>query len=209
MILQLGQLVINPTARFIAPIMNTFTSTFLQNFNLIRGHLLGFAIGDLLYDKAKKRVHKYLLFTAFSVNGIYDTKKKRFLNYKAGRALFANFLTFLKKTRYYYDDYIYDDNIHVIVFALPEEYNITYEKFLQGKYSQMYKDNQIKLLFQDKGNIAILKRLPEYKEVFKEKVKRQFSVEFGSYKSHVKDEDVIVDDKTELELPPTKYSDWL
>lgn len=209
MILQLGQLVINPTARFLTPILNTFTSTFLQHFQLVRGHLLGFAVGDLCYDKAKKRVHKYLLFTAFSVNGIYDVKKKRFLNTKAGRQVFKSFVEFLKKTRYYYDDYIYDDNIHVVIISLPEEYNTTYDNFIQGIYSKMYKDNQIKMLFQDKGNIAVLKKLPEYREVFKEKVKRQFSVEFGSYKSTVSDDNVTVPDDAELEFPPNKYSDWL
>jgi hypothetical protein len=209
MILALGKFVVNPTARFLVPIMNTFTATFLQHFHLVKQHLLGFAVGDIKYDKAKRQVHSYLLFTAFSINGYYDEKKKRFVNIKGGRALFKKFLEYLKTTRYYYDDYIYDDNIHVVVISLPSEYNLSYDKFLQGVYSKMYKDSQIKLMFNDKENLAVLKKEASYREVFKEKLKKRFSVEYGSYKSTVPDDIIVVDEKSELELPPTKDTDWL
>lgn len=208
MLLKLGNIVINPTARFLAPILSTFTTQFLQNFNLIRTSLLGFAIGDLSYDKAKKQTHNYFLFIVVSVNGVYDTKKNRFLSSKQSRIVLKQVLGYFKTTSYYYDDYIYDDNIHVIVIKLPQEFNQAYDNFIKGKYSAMYSDAEIKILFSDKNNIAILKKLPEYKETFKEKIKQRFGVSIGNYKSEIPDE-IINTDNTEFELPPSKNTDWL
>lgn len=209
MTLELGKIFINPTARFLTPILNSFNTTFLQHFNLVRNHLLGFAIGDVKYDKAKKKNHKYLLFTAYSVNGSYDYTRKRFLNGKGGRTAFLNFLKQIRKSSYYYDDYIYDEKIHIVVYNLPEKYNKAYDEFIKGKYSKMFSEEEIKELFTHEDNIAVLKKLPQYKEIFINQVKRTFSVKVGSYNSVVPEEIIVIDENTEFELPPSKETDWI
>ncbi len=209
MTLKLGIIIINPTARFLTPILNSFNTTFIQNFNTVRSHILGFAIGDVKYDKVKKQSHKYLLFTAYSVNGQFDSSRKRFLNAKSSRTSFLNYLKYIRNIRYYYDDYIYDKNIHIVVYLLPEKFNKAYDEFIQGNYSKMFSEEEIKDLFTLKENIAVLKKLPEYKEIFINKIKQAFSVKVGSYTSIIPDEVIYIDENTEFELPPTLETDWL
>jgi len=207
--LELGKIFINPTARFLTPIFNSYNITFLQNFNLVRNHLLGFAIGDVKYDKAKKKEHSYLLFAAYSVNGSYDCTRKRFLNSKNGKTIFLNFLKSIRKSSYYYDDYIYDEKIHIVIYSLPQQYNKSYDEFIKGKYSKMFSEEEIKELFTHEDNIAVLKKLPHYKETFINQIKYKFSVKEGNYKSTVPDEIIVIDENTEFELPPTKETDWI
>jgi hypothetical protein len=197
----LGEIVYNVTYRFFAPILNTFNQTFLQNYRQVVPHVMAYAIGDVLFDKAKGKKHKYLLFVAFNIHGKFIPNKKIYVNAKEGRRTFKAFLDYIKKSKYYYDDYIIDSVIHAVVIKIPDEFKTTYDNFVVGKYSKMYKDNLLKVLFSNKDNLAVLKKERHYQEVFKEKIKSKF----GVTDKYLPD----IDDDTELELPPNKKEDWL
>ena len=201
MVFYLGKITYNVTYRFLAPVLNTFNSTFLQEYRNVTPHVMAYAIGDVKYDRAKRKQHQYLLFVAFNINGKFIPEKATYLNKKDGRLKFKAFLDYFKKSKYYYDDYIIDPIMHCVVIKLPKEFNETYDNFVNGKYSKLYKNSLVDLLFNNKDNLSVLKKDPEYREVFRERIKQKF----GVTDKHLPD----IDDDTELEFPPNTLEDWL
>lgn len=191
--LLLGHILTNSTARFLSPILNTFNSSFLANFKPVQKHVLGYAIGDVKYDKAKHQKHTYLLFIICDINGVYLPDKQRYLQIENGRKIFTGFLDSVKKSSYYYDDYILDGTAHCVILEIPKEWYIAYDNFIKGHYSKMYTKTQIKAFFSSKDNIGVLTKDSEYKEIFVEKLNQRFN-------THVKPEDLPAD--IELEVPP-------
>ena len=57
----------------------------------------------------------------------------------------------LRKHPAYVRDYLYGeilyDKLHVIVIQIPEQYHVSYDHFVNGKYSQMYSLQEISRLF--------------------------------------------------------------
>lgn len=191
--LLLGHILTNSTARFLSPILNTFNSSFLANFKPVQKHVLGYAIGDVKYDKAKNKKHTYLLFIICDINGVFLPDKQRYLNIDTGRKIFDNFITNVKKSSYYYDDYILDGVAHCVILQIPKEWYTVYDNFIKGHYSKMYSKTQIKAFFSSKDNIGVLTKDAEYKSIFVEKLNEKFN-------THVKPEDLP--DDIELEVPP-------
>lgn len=191
--LLLGHILTNSTARFLSPILNTFNSSFLANFKPVQKHVLGYAIGDVKYDKAKHQKHTYLLFIICDINGVYLPDKQRYLQIENGRKIFTGFLDSVKKSSYYYDDYILDGTAHCVILEIPKEWYIAYDNFIKGHYSKMYSKTQIKAFFSSKDNIGVLTKDAEYKSIFVEKLNKKFN-------THVKPEDLPAD--IELEVPP-------
>lgn len=197
----LGEIVHNATYRFFAPILNTFSQTFLQQYRQVVPHVMAYAIGDVSFDKAKNKQHHYLLFVAFNVHGKFIPEKKLYVNAKQGRLQFKAFLDYIKKSKYYYDDYVIDSVIHAVVIKVPSEYNEVYDNFVKGKYSKMYREGLLMKLFSNRDNLAVLRKEKYYQEVFREKIKHKF----GVTDKYLPD----IDDDTELEFPPNKKEDWL
>ena len=128
---------------------------------------------DLKYVWAK-RLKKYLDYRLFVLVYV-DTDKKREL------------LRIVKKDKYFEDCYplsLVDTKTQLLVFKIPRTLRKSYDRFLEGKFSEMYTTSQLMKFriepFEDGANNAlhaVLTKNPEYKEVFEERLFKYFDVE--------------------------------
>jgi hypothetical protein len=111
---------------------------------------------------------------------------------------FQIFSEYLKNSEDYIHDYQFDVNLinprlHMFVFRLPQEFELAYYCFLEGKYSIMYTKNQIDNLFKDSIEREIL-----LKEISAQKrFKKTLSTTFNIPEHHLRN---ILGDR-EYELP--------
>lgn len=108
-------------------------------------------------------------------------------------------LNFIRQQKEYLTEYSYCGREKFLILLIKTDKNI-YLKFLEGKYSEMYTDEQIELTpfpVNRPSAIAIFKRLPVAKQVFAKLLNLTFD-------STVTTEEIAED--AEYELPPI-YSD--
>lgn len=133
--IKIGQCYINKTHRFLLPSLRAYGDVFVRKF--IPVFKLAIGIHDNLVngtDISKGR-NIYILCDKL-------TNEKSFWD----------FLEWIKYQDYYVADYCPDSEIlssrkHMIVVKVPEVFNDAYDHFLQGNYSLMYLENEIKLMF--------------------------------------------------------------
>ena len=183
--IEIGKYYVNKTWRFLLPCLRGHGDIFVSKFNPV--FKLAVAIHDTLLDNSKKAEGRsiYILCDKF-----------------ANRPAFDEFLDWIKYQDYYIANYCPDSEIlksrkHVIVIAIPEVYNDAYDNFLQGNYSLMYLEQDLKLLFSNPGKkkeYDILSREPKIIEEFVKEVNKEFKT------------NAVIDDfkNAELELPLKK-----
>ena len=167
------------------PCLRGHGDIFVSKFNPV--FKLAVAIHDTLLDDSKKAEGRsiYILCDKF-----------------ANRIAFDEFLDWIKYQDAYIADYCPDSEIlksrkHVIVIAIPEVYNDAYDNFLQGNYSLMYLEQDLKSLFSSstkQKEYDILSRNPKIIEEFTKVVNKEFKT------------NAVIDDfkNVELELPLKK-----
>jgi hypothetical protein len=172
--IQLGQLTMNKTARFIKPCLKLYGEEFRKRISSV--FKLAYGIGDMYINK-KYEKHIFILIDTFKCS-------KHFLST----------LEWLQEQDCYEDDYAYDNlvhgRLHMIVIKLPE--GIDLQLFLKGKYSKMYTDTEIISMLDDETKSIVIKD-KNYKVTFVEKVNALF-------KSNLKVSDLTAE--TELDTPP-------
>jgi hypothetical protein len=116
----------NRTFEYLVPIVRTFGDEFLYNYrDTIKQ---GFAVQDYCLTERSK----FKIFIKFKINYSFN----RLLDYLEDKSYFY-------KT---YETSIKGDEA-VIVFNIPEEYHNAYLHFLNGHFSKMYNERQLKLLY--------------------------------------------------------------
>lgn len=146
----------NRTYYYLYPTIEEFGLTFLQELKALTlyakqpmgSSLKAMYIVDVLYYRAKGRPIEIdqldeLLFMVFDPSGPQVDGK--YINKQTGYTLFLKFLAYCRKFSGHVDDYWTKDG-HCIVFKIPKKFSNSYKKFLQSKYSEMYTNDQIKLL---------------------------------------------------------------
>ena len=183
--IEIGKYYVNKTWRFLLPCLRGHGDIFVSKFNPV--FKLAVGIHDTLLDNSKKS----------------DGRSIYILCDKLGnRPAFDEFLDWIKYQDYYIADYCPDSEIlksrkHVIVIAIPKVYNDAYDNFLQGNYSLMYLEQDLKLLFSSstkQKEYDILSRNPKIIEEFTKVVNKEFKT------------NAVIDDfkNAELELPLKK-----
>ena len=144
----------NQTTKYLLPCINTFGSTFLKELDSLTNYALGhtilssatqIGIGDAPYFRAKKFPKKSLLFIVFDTLGPYNDHKNFYIDVNKGKLRFQNFLSYVRNTSFYVDDYWFNKNQHCVVFNLAK-FEHSYNMFLKSRYSLMYTLEQIKQL---------------------------------------------------------------
>lgn len=128
------QLYVNRTFKYLLPCLYEFGNQFVIKYAGTVKYAVG--IGDAYIVKEKDERWVFLL-----------------LNKKRETARFQDFLNFTRVQKYYVRDYPYDNpssGMHMIVVKLPEQCHETYDKFVEGKYSEMYTEEQFQNLFDKK-----------------------------------------------------------
>ena len=183
--IEIGKYYVNKTWRFLLPCLRGHGDIFVSKFNPV--FKLAVGIHDTLLDNSKKSDGRsiYILCDKFT-----------------NRIAFDEFLDWIKYQDSYIGDYCPDSEIlksrkHVIVISIPEVYNDAYDNFLQGNYSLMYLEQDLKLLFSSstkQKEYDILSRNPKIIEEFTKVVNKEFKT------------NAVIDDfkNAELELPLKK-----
>jgi len=183
--IEIGKYYVNKTWRFLLPCLRGHGDVFIKKFNPI--FKLAVGIHDTLTDGS----------SISNGRSIYILCDKL-----TNKVNFDEFLDWVKYQEYYIADYCPDSEIlksrkHMIVLSVPEMFNDAYDHFLQGNYSLMYLEQELKLLFSNntrKKEYDILSRNPQIINDFVKEVNEEFgtNVKSDSFKN------------SELELPLKK-----
>lgn len=111
----------NRTKRYLIPVLNTYPNVFKTELKKRKFNLF---VCDTHYYKSK---------------GI-DFQNYFFLNFLYDKEL----IKVCRSLKYFEDEYPVDlVNQYMVVLRIPEEFQNSYEMFLEGKYSKMYPHNQL------------------------------------------------------------------
>ncbi len=183
--IEIGQCYTNKTWRFLLPSVKGHGDIFIRKFNPV--FKLAVGIHDTLVDDSKIAEGRNIYILC-----------DKLINEKN----FNEFLEYVKYQDYYVADYCPDSEIlksrkHMIVIRIPEIFHDAYDYFLTGDYSQMYLDNELKILFSSsirQKEYDILTRTSKELKEFVIKVNKDFG-------TSAKEEDFKF---AELELPLVK-----
>lgn len=165
---RIGKLYENKTWKYLTPCLAFHGKAFVDKFNNV--FKLGVFIHDTLNDGASITKNRlvYIMLDKF-----YQKKD------------YQIFLEFIKTQEYYVGEYCPDSNFidsrkHIIMLKVPEEMNHAYDKFLEGKYSEMYTKDQLKNLeevLKRYNSYDVLTKTNSALESFAKEVSLEFEVE--------------------------------
>jgi len=185
--IELGKVFENKTKMFLIPGLKFYGSTFIAKFT---GDLfkLGYGVHDTLLDGAEVLKDTRPIFITID-KGVCTAKTLKALEW------------FREHPSYIADYSCGDTRKHMLVLDFPEDLHIAYEKFKEGKYSEMY-DHKHLWEFFDSKSIAykILTKDVTYMPIFIKKLEEFFEMEIedkGSYTT------------SELEFPYTMCKETL
>ena len=173
---EFGKIVNNKTKMFLSPILRTFGVTFTAKFS---GDIfkLGYGIHDTLLDGVFDGKHPIYIACDKGVNPQKCWKAIEFIK---------------EHSPGYLTDYSMDtgSRLHMLVLDIPLEYHHAYDKFKEGKYSEMFTKQQLDLLFPDKSLIAykILSKDVSYMPIFIKKIEDLFNVKIEDKTNYITSE---------------------
>lgn len=187
---QLDKIYVNRTRMYLARAMLAyFDRQSLYNIQILKPVMWG--TYDQLYLEAK---------------GIKEVRYKLFLlaevKYKPQRTALKELRTHM----YYEDDYpmdIKNTKYVFIVFQIPPRLHMSYNSFMEGKFSEMFTVKELDKMgikkFEDNEPnpvYAVLTRKKHLKEVFRQKLEKVFDVE-------ISEEDLVNSELDSFFVPPT------
>jgi|SRR5688572_25815267 len=171
----------NKTLRYLTPCLKKYGTTFEEMYASVFKIALG--IGDMILVDQEKKYEQHLFM-------LIDTR----LYPKQ----FTEFLFWIREQVFYEDDYVHGDikksPCHMIVIHIPEEFKQSYNKFIEGKYSEMFSDKDVTELFY---------KYPEQTKVFKKD--HNYRIRFVKELNKLYGTTIPAKEYDgELELPPDK-----
>ena len=181
--IKLGHQFLNKTWRFLTPALRGHGEEFVRTFNPL--FKLACGIHDTLLDGSKIVLNERLIYILLDSN--YQPE------------CFNRFMAYIENQDFYVTDYCPSTEIssrkRMVVLKMPKVFHNAYDKFLQGKYSEMYTDEEIELLFSNRVKIKeynILKKSPIALTDFVKEVNKEFKTDVS--------EDDMVDNEYEFLL---------
>jgi hypothetical protein len=203
----------NKTAKYLLPIVDSYSNEFKYQFKNVNKGLLASAIGDVKYDSAKGKATEYALFMLYDINGAFDVNVRQHTEPLLGRTMFNQFLKYCRSYTHYVDDYYFrpftdtgfnQQHLCCIITKIPKKYHVAYDRFLQSAYSKMYNEEELATLHispvrgDNKSNPIwkILTKDAGYKKEFERNVNEYYGT------------NVVIDDDREFDLPVRKSDEW-
>lgn len=131
--IKIGQTYMNKTYKYLRPALKLYGSTFVAKFNSF--NKLAYGVHDTLLDGTPIQLQR----TVFVL-----------LDKFVKPAIFNNIMDWMRHQEYYITDYPFDGldgRQHILVLEFPEKYGDIYDKFLEGKYSEMYCFDEVESFF--------------------------------------------------------------
>ena len=114
-------------------------------------------------------------------------------------------MTWLKYQGQVVADYPYDNaegsRKHMFVLLVPNRYHSAYDRFIEGKYSEMYTDEQMSILFNDKNHtpaLSVFNKTKEAKNKFTDNIHVSFGIPYA---------DIEIMPEAELDFPIQKIKE--
>lgn len=169
----------NRTGFYLAPVLNHLSEALVRRIN--RTGVLAFAINDIEYVKGKGK-HHYCLFILHVPEGMATVNPDQKVR---SRHSFQRYLDYVRKQRYYIDDYRYTlqgKPLHVVAVQINRSWYKAYEAFLQGKFSSMYSRrdlHKVRIKPRTRGGhrnavFEVLTQADRYHEIFEREVNDLF-----------------------------------
>jgi len=174
----------NATWKYLLPCLKGHGNNFAKLFTELKPIFVG--LGDK--EKGEDVNQKYTIFSVI--------EKGENIN------ILTNSLNWIKDQDYYLDDYEIDKKHHMIVIYIPSEFYFSYDKFIEGEYSEMYSKEQISFLFSHPSRIEhskVLAKNREYKDIFIDKINLRFgtTVQEGEF-DKIDEFDYPIEKKNEI-----------
>lgn len=176
--IEIGTQYENKTWRFLLPCLRAFGDSFILKFNTVMKLAVG--IGDKEFPEDRRI---YILCDA----------DYREIDYKV-------FLNWVSKQPYFLGTYK-NGLGEMLVLRFPKRFYNAYDKFIEGKYSQMFTEDEINILFSEVKNYREKSILNLEQRIIPDFIKK-LNEEFNT---NLKEKDFSEPFK-ELELPP-KFSE--
>jgi hypothetical protein len=175
----------NRTWKYLTPCLKSYGHEFEQRYNSVFKLALG--LGDLVFMDNEHRYEKHLFIL---------------LDSRIWPKNFVSFLNWIRGQECYQDDYVYGDikksPCHMVVIKIPDQYTPSFEKFLQGKYSEMFTLADIDSFF---GKHPETKKVLTKDNLYRIKFVRNLNKLFGTTLR-------TIDYEGELDLPPNQKEEY-
>jgi hypothetical protein len=175
----------NKTLRYLTPCLKKYGTEFEMMYKSVFKIALG--IGDIIIVDQERKYEQHLFM-------LIDTRlyPKQFIK----------FLDWVREQPFYEEDYVYGDikksPCHMIIVKIPQEYIVSLTKFTEGKYSEMFSEEDINEFFL---------KYPDQVKVFKKD--HNYKIKFVSKLNNLFESTLPVEEYDgELELPPKKEEEY-
>lgn len=183
--IEIGKYYTNKTWKYLLPCLKEYGPVFSTKLSTLYKLAAGIGDGLLVNDSFQNEKLIYVLID-------------RRYNYKISN----NIITYMKYQKQVISDYPYDNaeggRKHMLVIKIPERYYYAYDRFIEGKYSEMYTAEQLDILYTDNmthSAIEVLRKTKVAKEKFIENIHISFAVPYDK---------IVVMPETELDFPLQK-----
>lgn len=186
--IQLGTIYVNKTLKYLVPCLKLYGDTFVTKLNSVFN--LAFGIHDCVLDGTEYEGQKLIYILSDKLNQ---------------PARFQNFLNYVKHQSYYVMDYAFDDmergRQHMLVVKFPESHFEVYDKFIDGKYSKMYTQDEIATFFNRESEARdVITRASKMKPVLVEKI-------YNSFNTRITERDITIHGM-EFDFPPEQQKEY-
>lgn len=192
--IEIGKKYVNKTWKYLLPCLKQYGPVFSTKVSSLYKLAAGINDGLLVNPSLKDEKLIYLLID-------------RRYNYKISN----NIMTWLRYQPHVINDYVYDNveggRKHMFVIKIPYLYHEAYDKFIEGKYSEMYTREQVISLYESATEkhdentinaINVLKKTVTAETKFKNKIHASFNIPY---------EDIEIMPEAELDFPLQKHKE--
>lgn len=130
MMLQNGKLYKNRTYKYLYPSIKYYGEELRLKLNTVSKMAIG--VGDINISSAPPAL--YILLDTSNTTLMYQTK-------------FSEFLEWIRTKYFYFTDYLFTENSHMIVIKIPSKFENIIDHFLLGEYSKLYPLKEINQYF--------------------------------------------------------------
>lgn len=166
--IQVGEVTLNKTWKYLAPLLKHYGQEFEQKINSI--YKIGFGIGDMILIN----------------NGVnYEQHIFVLIDTKTASNFFKLFIKWIRRQDMFEDDYIFDNIVngrfHMVVLKLPEQYYKSNILFKKGQFSKMYNKEDVQRFFKEEDIKGVLIKEGNYIIKHTKKLNEMFGTNLKPY----------------------------